>query len=182
MRVSPIQLVLFFALFVLSSCEFHCSIGSESTNKERTHNEPIRKNGTTLLNGIELTANKMKVSKAYLVLANGERVPDDNVVDFNSPVKMLLLIDSGWTTINKRVWIGASEKVVAPNGEILLNEKDLFTDDDKGADATDAKIIGLTVTLKFPGSNLPDHLVIPFKVWDKKGEGYIEGSYTLYSK
>ena len=66
-------------LFSLQSCEFNCSVGN--TEKGEKHAVKI-KDGARIYNNIELKTNKIKIDKAYLFLDSGERVPDDNFVDF----------------------------------------------------------------------------------------------------
>jgi hypothetical protein len=181
MRLKSLFFPLFFISILLPSCEFHCSVGKKEDPVHKT-NLPIHTEGATIYNGIELVSYKVKLNKAYLVFADGERVPEDNFVDFDQPVKLLLFIDSGWATIDKKVMLGASEKVVAEYGEIILNKQDLFELMPGGISENDAKIIGLTVTLKIKQGSPPSFYTIPFRVWDKRGEGYIEGTYKLYSK
>jgi hypothetical protein len=166
---------------LLSSCQFQCKVGDVNT-KEKPVATPVHAGGTTLYNGIKLDANVIAVNKAYLIFENGERVPDDNFVEFTNPVKIIILIDSGWTEENDKVWLGASEKVVTEDGTTILDEQDLFGSSTEGFPAKDAKIINLSVSLKPKKGAPPTHYTIYYRVWDKKGKGYVEGSYKLYSK
>jgi hypothetical protein len=176
-------LLIVFTVLLLQSCEFSCSVGDKSEKKLNIQNKPVNQDGTMLYNGIELTVKDLKISKAYLVFDNGEKVPGDNFVDFESPVKLILQIDSGWMEINDRVWLDASEKVIQEGGKILLDEKDLFSNyQDDGITAEDAKVIGLKVKLTVKRRSPPTHFTVNFRVADKKGKGYVEGGYKLYSK
>lgn len=176
------SLFFIFLVCLLPACEFKCHVGKIEENKTAQRKGPIVQDGAILYNGIELEANKVKLSKAYLVFENGERVPNDNFVDFESPVKLLLLIDSGWTTENGKVWLGVSEKGISEDGETLLDKKDLFTGHEEGVAPEDAKILGLTYTIKLNPGSPPTSFKLFFKVWDKKGKGYIEGNFKLFSK
>lgn len=178
------QALLFSSFcFSLVSCEVKCNIGSKEEVKQSTGTKPYVQDGTAIYNGIKLSADKVNVTKAYLVFDNGERVPDDNFIDFKGAVKLLLIIDSGWVIKNDKVFLSASEKVVAENGTILLNEEDLFAKyASDGISPEDAKIIGITVSLNLKEGDPPAYFNIHFDVRDKIGEGVIKGSYRLYTK
>jgi hypothetical protein len=73
--------------------------------------------------------------------------------------------------------------VIQECGKILLDEKDLFSNyQDDGITAEDAKVIGLKVKLTVKRRSPPTHFTVNFRVADKKGKGYVEGGYKLYSK
>jgi hypothetical protein len=168
---------------VLSSCQFECKVGDVGKKEKPVANKPVHtSDGATLYNGIQMNAHKVSVNKAYLIFENGERVPDDNFIELSSTEKLVIIINNGWTEDDGRVWLGASEKVVTENGNVLLEEKDLFAESTEGASATDAKIISLSVTLNLKKGTPPTVLIVYYKVWDKKGEGFVEGSYKLYTK
>ena len=172
---------VFFIVCLLPACEFKCSIGSAKKNKPHEAFKPVIKDGAIISNGIQLTTGSVKLRKAYLVFENGEEVPANNVIDYKSPVKLLLLIDSGWRSQNGHVWLGGAEKVLSEEGKVVLDEEDLFAPFSEGVSADDAKIIGLTVTINITKGYTSSFTVF-FKVWDKKGKGYIEGNYKLFSK
>ncbi|MEO7984064.1 MAG: hypothetical protein ABI688_08275, partial [Bacteroidota bacterium] len=138
--------------------------------------------GARLYNHISLDASGIKVDKAYLLLDNGQRVPDDNFVDFKGPVKMQLLIDSGWVEENGKVLLGASEKIVSEKGDVIVDEADLFQKYPDGISVEDSKAIYLSAILKLREGIPPTYFIVSFRVWDKKGNGFAEGSYTLYSR
>ena len=167
-----------WASFFLQSCEFNCSVG----NKDDVKGSATVKDGARVYNNIELNATDVKVSKAYLLLENGERVPDDNFVDFKSPVKMQLLIDSGWVEQNGKVALGISEKITAEDGTVILDEQDLFQKYTDGISVADSKIIYLSASIRLKENAAPTSFTVSFRVWDKKGKGYIDGSYKLFSK
>ena len=164
--------------FLLQSCEFNCSIGKKN---EVTGAAEV-KDGARIYNNIQLNASAVKVDKAYLLFDDGQRVPDDNFVDFKSPVKMQILIDSGWVEENGKVLLGASEKIITEKGEVVVEEADLFQKYPDGISVEDSKSIYLSAILKLKEGIPPTSFTVSFRVWDKKGDGSVEGSYKLYSK
>jgi hypothetical protein len=123
------------------------------------------------------------LNKAYLVYDDTkERVPDNNFVDFKRTIKLVLLIKEGWNVTDGKVWPGASEKVVTESGETILNEDDLFASMTEGASETDAQTVTISATINPESIKQPTSFTVNFKVWDKKGDGVIEGSYKLHSK
>jgi hypothetical protein len=173
--------MLFILLaFSLQSCEFSCSIGGK---KDEVKGTAVVKDGARIYNDIQLTTNKVKLSKAYLVFKDGTAMPEGNLIDFTKPVNIQLVVDDGWVNENGKVMLGAAEKITTEDGAVLLDEKDLFSGKyDEGISASDAREIGLTATITLKKDVPPATFTVSFRVWDKKGEGYVEGSYKLYSK
>ena len=172
---------LLFILLLLPACQFRCSIGNADAGKT----QPVEKDGMALYNGIELQANGLRVNKAYLVTndENAERIGEGNFISLESGVKLVLLMDGGWQESNGRVWPGASMQVKADNGDIILNEEDLFANyETEGVTVIDAKVLSLSVYLSKLKPKRPVSFTVSFKVWDKKGEGLIEGGYTVHTK
>ncbi len=174
----PASVLFVFLTVFLSSCEFHCSIGE----KDEPKGTAVVKDGSRIYNNINLLTTAVKVSKAYLVFDNGDRVPDDNFVDFKKPVRLQFAIDSGWVEQNGKVMLGASEIIADEKGRIVLEEKDLFRQYPEGISAKDAGAIYLSASLTLKPNAAPTSFTVSFRVWDKNGEGSIEGSYQLYSR
>ncbi len=173
-------LILLVLPLLLSSCEFHCNVGKVE-KLEPVNTKPRKINGAVIYNGIELDAQDVELKKAWLVLKNGERVPDDNFVDFTQPVKLLLEIGEGWVEQNGQVFLGVSETIMDETGRIILKENDLLGE--KGSvSVEDSKILGLTAAITLNQGSGPTSFKVIFKVWDKNGEGMIKGSYNLFSK
>jgi len=164
---------------LLQSCEFSCSVGG---NKDDVSGTAKVKDGARIYNNIQLNASGVRVDKAYLLLENGQQVPDDNFVDFKGPIKMQLKVESGWVEEKGKVLLGASEKITSESGEVLVDEADLFQQYNEGIPAKDAKSIYLSASLKLKEGAPPTSFMVSFRVWDKRGSGFIEGSYMLYSK
>ena len=166
---------------LLSSCEFQCSLGE--TERDKIADGRMEVQISKLYNGIQLKTNKLNVNKAYLIDGEtGERIENSNFVDFTSPVKLILMFDeTGWNTDGGVVIPGASETIRSEEGSIILDEKDLFENID-GVTPKDVKVISLTANIQLDKNSPPTEFNISFRVWDKRGPGFVEGSYTLYSK
>jgi hypothetical protein len=169
---------------MLVSCEFKCNIGKmeEPTNNNK---KVVEKEGAVIFNGIELIANKIKLNKAYLVENNksDKSISENNFIDVKEGVKLMLIIDSGWTSKNNSVWLGASMKVTADNGEVLMNKQDMFEEyNENGISIRDSKYIALSVFFTEWNAKRPVSLDVAFNIWDKKGEGFINGKYRVHTK
>ena len=174
----PASILLFLScVFLLSSCEFNCSVGQKDKNSSAVS----REDEPRIYNNINLKATGLKVEKAYLIFENGDGVPENNAVDFTSPVKMIVKIDTGWVVQNDKVMIGASEKIISEDGTVLLDKPDLFADD-SGVSPQDAKAISIWAQIRLREGSPPASFTISFRIWDKNGKGTIEGNYKLYSK
>lgn len=178
MRFTTTSLLIVSCIFLLSSCEFSCSVGDKDKNTATT---TFLEDQPRIYNKIMMEAKKLKVQKAYLILDNGDAVPENNGVDFKNPVKMIIKIDSGWTEKDGKVMIGASEKIVTEDGTVLVDEPDLFANN-TGASPEDAKTISLTASITVREGAPPTSFTVSFRIWDKNGEGQIEGNYKLYTK
>ena len=178
MKSSFYYTLVFFILMFLQSCEFNCSVG----NKDEPRGKAVVQDGARVYNNIKLTNFKTNLEKAYLVFEDGSRVPDDNFVDFSQPVRLMLEFDGGWREENGKVMLGASEKIIAENGSVILDEPDLFQKYPDGINIRDANTIHLSANIKLRENAAPTSFSVQFRVWDKNDEGYIEGSYMLFSK
>ncbi len=177
-QIRSISIVICLTFF-LASCKFSCSVGGSDEEPKGT---AVEKDGARLYNNIKLTAYKANLKRAYLEFEDRTRVPDDNFIDFSQPVKLMLAIDGGWVEENGKVLLGASEKIIAEDGRVVLDEKDLFESYSDGIKVSDSKLIFLTAALKLREGSPPTSFSVQFRIWDKKAEGYIEGSYMLFSK
>lgn len=179
MKWLPYAALACYIFFFLPSCEFSCSVGNKDDEPKGT---AVEQDGARIYNNIKLTTSRVKLRRAYLKFEDGSRVPDDNFVDFTQPVKLILDVDSGWVIQGGNVYLGASEKIIEENGNIILDEPDLFGTQTEGVSARDAKSIYLSASLKLKKDMAPTSFSVQFRIWDKKGDAYIEGSYMLFSK
>ena len=149
----------------------------EKTQKMTTSN---LRNNIKIRNDINIKAEGIDLSQAFLLYDDGTLVPETNETGVGKPVKMRLIIDNGWKEQDGKVSIGASEKIETSDGELMLDEKDLFAAMPI-INADDAKVITLTANISSL-DKLYDYFLVSFKVWDKNGTGQITGNYKLYHK
>jgi hypothetical protein len=137
---------------------------------------------TNVTNNIKMTTNGFKIESAYLVFEDETPVPNDNKVDLNQKVNLRIIVDSGWSLVNGKVYPGASEKIILNTGASVLKSDDLFAAyTEAGVSPEDARYI----TLKAIITKMDDkkkHAIVTFKVWDKKGTSTITGNYKLFIK
>ena len=168
------------ACFFLSACT-----GSTNNERNQTKEEKglvtevsMRESSNKVRNNIQLQSSGMQVSQAFLLYEDGALVPADNITNVGRPVKLRLIIDGGWNEQDGNVFIGASEKIETSDGQVVLDEKDLFANTPY-VSAEAAKYITLTATISGL-DKLYDYFLVSFRVWDKKGKGEVKGSYKLY--
>jgi hypothetical protein len=166
--------VFFLLAMFLYSCQF--SVEHKNDSEAGSGNQ---KNSSKIKNGIELkTKGDLKVSQAFLLFEDGTLVPSSNEAKVNQKVNLRLVIDGGFTEKNGMVEIGAAEKIETNSGELLLDEKDLFRDLGE-IEANRAKMLTLNAVITRL-DKLYDYFLVSFRVWDKNGDGEINGSYKLY--
>lgn len=172
------KLFAVFFLIMLQSCEFSCSVG----NKDKDTGNAVVKDGARIYNNIQLKASGIKIDKAYLFLESGKRVPDDNFVDFKETIKLQLKFASDWKEENGKVFLGASERIENEKGDVILQEDDLFEKYSEGISVKDSRSIYLSAILKIKEGAVPTSFTVYFRVWDKKSDAFVQGSYKLFSK
>ena len=145
-----------------------------------TDNKPAGKETSSKIrNGIELkSTGDLKVSQAFLLFEDGTLVPSSNEAKVNQEVNLRLIIENGFAQSNGMVEIGASEKIETNTGQVLLDEKDLFSNLGE-IEAARAEALTLKAVITRL-DKLYDYFLVSFRVWDKKGNGDITGSYKLY--
>lgn len=165
---------LFFTVILLpGSCDFKAEVkpGSSEKNETKVSTSKIR-------NDIELKTKGIKVSQAFLLYDDGSLVPETNVAKVNQRITLRLILEEGWKEENGKVEIGASEKITTNTGEILVDEPDLFANTGQ-VNAEDARAITLYAVITRL-DKLYDYFLVSFRVWDKKGDAEVTGSYKLY--
>jgi hypothetical protein len=137
---------------------------------------------STFKNGIKLKAKGLKVSEASLYFDDESSVPQNNKIEVNQRVNMRLIIESGWSEVNGKVFPGGSEIIKLNTGAVVLESDDLFKAyDETGVSPEDARYI----TLKAIITSMNDkkkYVIVSFRVWDKKSTAEITGSYKLFIK
>ena len=104
------------------------------------------------------------------------------LVALGEKISLILNIENGWTEIDGKSFIGATEKITTDNGSVILDSDDLFASYDQGMNASNAKIITLKARITQAPAIPVDYYIVNFKVWDKKGSGVITGKYKFYIK
>jgi hypothetical protein len=166
--------IFFLACIVVSSCTFTVN-DKPSAEKKVAVPSPLSK----IRNGIEIhTKGNLEVSQAFLLFDDGSLVPASNQAGVNQNINLRLIIENGFTESNGKVEIGASEKIETNTGQLLLDERDLFKDLGE-IEAARAKMLTLNAVITRL-DRLYDYFLVTFRVWDKKGNGEINGSYKLY--
>lgn len=161
--------LLFFSL-VFMSCEV--KVNTPSAEKE--------KSSSKVRNGIKIKESGLNVEQAYLTYEDGSVVSNENKIDVNQKVIMKLTVN-GWKEENGKVVLGASEKLSTSEGQVFLDAPDLFEAYSEGVDAKDAKYVTLSARIT-QMDKLYDYFLVEFRVWDKRGNGEVTGSYKLYLK
>jgi len=120
----------------------------------------------------------MKVSRAFLSHEDGRLLTKANKAALGEAVYLNLLIDKGWKIEDGTVSLDATEKIFTDKGETVLNAPNLFktmplVDESKAANI----YLKATITKTRPDI---DYFLVTYRVWDKRGEGEVKGSYKLY--
>lgn len=183
---SPFRFLLFIGISLsLCSCEFSCSVGSTKEENNKTGTGPAVKEDPKegISNDITLSAAKIEVKKAYLRYADGSGlVPAGNRTQVDKKIQLVLELADGWVIKDNKASVGASEKISTSKGDDVVTASDLFEAyTATGIDPTDAKTITLGAVISKHNSNI-DHYLVEFRVWDKYGEGEINGNYKFYIK
>lgn len=163
---------------VLTKAEKKTEKDSESSSKKNVkQDEDAGK--TQVLNNISInTQGGVEVYRAFLSYSGGNLVPASNTTSLGEPVYLNLNITKGWEEENGMVSLGAAEKISTDNGTVLLDEADLFKNS-ASFNADDAKFIRLKAVVNSMSGPIR-YFVVDYKVWDKNGDGAIQGSYKFY--
>jgi len=142
----------------------------------------ISTNSSDVRNDIQLKAEGVKVKQAFLIFdENDKLVPEGNKVEVGQKVNLRLILE-GWKATNGKVFLGASEKIATDEGNVMLDQQDLFAAyDQTGIDIKDAGGITLMAVITRV-DRLFKHFEVSFKVWDKNSSDNVTGSYKLYLK
>ncbi|HET6768200.1 MAG TPA: hypothetical protein VFH08_12395 [Chitinophagaceae bacterium] len=152
------------------SCEFSVKTYDKTQNKD-----------SKIRNGIKVNATGVKLEQAFLVKEDGTLLPEDNKIEVKQKIK-LRLITNGWMEKEGRVYLDAAQKVIISGGQVIFDQANLFSKDSiESLSVEDAKYINLIFWLN-EINELFDFATVEFRLWDKMGEGVVEGSYKVYLK
>ena len=132
----------------------------------------IKKDMTT---GIVTSYKYIEPAKVLLVM-NDEVI---NHTDIPIGEKFIVINDgvSGLVTKNGKVKVGCYLKIADQAGNILLEEKDLFTNNDEFI-PKDARMLKCTVTTGEP-MKWEENYIVSVSFWDKQGKGRIDNRVTI---
>lgn len=172
---------LLLAALLLSSCDFKCSVGGKKDGvktKTVSSKDNTALNGAVIKNDIDLEVSGVKLKNAYLVDAN-KNLLKDNVTRVGEKIYVIIEMDTGWVKENGKSFIGAAERISTSQGGVVVDAEDIFSDyTSTGLDAEDAKFISLSAIITKAIAGTED-FVVRFRVWDKKGQGEVKGSYKF---
>lgn len=178
--MKKILLAFVAIIFILSACNNSKTENNVSTNGEKENSKDDKKeNATQVLNNISIdTDGDVEVYRTFLSYEDGSMVSSSNKTALGRPVYLNLNITKGWYEANGEVSLGASEKISTDNGTVILDAPDLFSTV-PSLNAKDAKFVRLKAVITNLSGPI-EYFVVDYKVWDKKGNGVIKGSYKLY--
>jgi hypothetical protein len=146
-------------------------------NKDQKKEEPASR----YKNHILLEAKGFKIKDAFLAFNDSTKLSDDNKVNIGQHVNLILLIDSGWTVENGRIYPGVGQKIESSDGKHVFEQKDLMESHPEGVPAEDGFQVTIQAIIKSSDKDY-DHFLVSFHVWDKKNDHEITGSYKLHVK
>jgi hypothetical protein len=130
-------------------------------------------------NGIEVKANGVDVEQAFLTYEDGTLVDESNTTSVNKKLKINFVV-KGWKAENGKVALEANEKITTSDGDIVMDEKELFS---RGGmetiSAADAEYPRLSVVIS-QLSKLHDFYLVSFKIWNKGTDQSLEGNYKFH--
>lgn len=170
---------IFFAFLAINSILSACNDSAETGSNPSSEKSNKKENATQVLNNISVeTEGDVEVYRAFLSYEDGSTVPSSNKTSLGKPIYLNLNITKGWTEENGQVSLGASEKISTDNGTVILEAPDLFSNVNSLA-SDDAKFVRLKAVISNMSGPI-EYFVVDYKVWDKKGNGVIKGSYKFY--
>lgn len=156
--------VLFLMLVSLVGCEYNFS---EGVNKD-------------LLSGLKVENSGLTYDEAYLTVDN-QRTTDTSF-DLGTEVYMNFTGVDYFEEVDGMVYPGAMMVVADSNGKEIMEEDDLFAQyDETGVDPQLAADMYVSLMIGDPMKSGEQYTWYA-KIWDKKGDGKIEGTMELEVK
>jgi len=132
-------------------------------------------------NNILLESKGFKIKEAFLAFNDSSRVADDNKVTIGQHVNLIILIDSGWNAEDGKIYPGVGQKVETNDGTHIFEKTDLMESHPSGIPAEDGSRATVQAVINTADKQY-DYFLVSFRVWDKKSESEITGSYKLHVK
>ena len=136
--------------------------------------------GDKIRNGIQLKEKGLVVEQAFLLFEDGKLIPAGNKIEVGQWVGLRLIVN-GWQKNDGKVFLDAEEQITTSDGRQLLDQKNLFKDYADGLTSEDARALTLSARITAI-DKLYDYFTVTFRVWDKKDQNELSGSYKLYLK
>lgn len=153
--------------------------GKEEKEENEKKENKKEESEIQILNDISITTEgDVEVYRTFLSYEDGSLVPSSNTTSLGKPIYLNINITKGWHEENGEVSLGASERISTDNGTVFLDAGDLFKNRNS-LNAEDAKFIRLKAVVNSMTGPI-NYFVVDYKVWDKKGNGEIKGSYKFY--
>ena len=167
-------------LALISSCKYSCSAGEGKHVKTKTITSDVNTalNGAVIKNDIDIEAQGIKLREAYLLDAENKPLAE-NVASLEEKIYLVIQTDTGWIKENGKSFIGAGERISTAEGKVIVDATDIFSEyDGTGLPADKAGAITLSarITQVDPGV---ENFIVKFRVWDKRGNGEIKGTYKF---
>ena len=163
----------FFLLILLVGMFYSCEV------KVNTPGKGNKTSGAKIRNGINVNAKGVQVEQAFLTYEDGSLVDESNTTSVNKKLKINFVV-KGWKAENDQVALEANEKVTTSDGDVILDEKELFSKGGVQAiSAADAEFPRLSVVIS-QVNKLYDFYLVSFKIWNKGTDQSIEGNYKFH--
>ncbi len=138
-----------------------------------------KKNLAKIRNGIDINAKGVDVEQAFLTYEDCSLVDESNITSVNKKLKINFVV-KGWKAENDKVALEANEKITTSDGDIIIDEKELYSLGGMEAiSAADAEYPRLSVLIN-QVSKLYDFYLVSFKIWNKGTDQSIEGNYKFH--
>ena len=132
-------------------------------------------------NNILLESKGFKIKEAFLAFNDSSRVADDNKVTIGQHVNLIILIDSGWNAEDGKIYPGVGQKVETNDGTHIFEKTYLMEAHPGGIPVEDGSRATVQAVINTADKQY-DYFLVSFRVWDKKSENEISGSYKLHVK
>jgi hypothetical protein len=160
-RAAVVFTAVTFFLMITAGCGGGFSVGTK----------------TDALTGLKINYKGLSVDDAYLVL-DGSKLTSKSV-PLGSEVVMYFTGVENFTSESGMTYPGASMLITGPDGFVLLDVEDLFSQyDGTGISKEDAAALSLSLSF---GSPMEPGTAYTWKsrIWDKKGDGEIQAAVKL---
>ncbi len=152
----------------------------EITSEVKVRVNPGVESKTDSPTGLKVANTGLDIEESYLAV--GQERLKNNEVDMGTRVFLYLRGVGGFSPKEGRVYPGASMTVTGPDGETVIDEKDLYAQfDGSGVSVEDAKSLSLSLLTGSPMAGGKTY-VWKARIWDKLGKGQITSEVKIKIK